>query len=172
MPLASIVLALVTLQRLGELLLSYRNTRALRARGAFEVGAGHYPFVVLLHGAWLAGLWLLAWDRPVALPLLASFIALQVMRVWVLASLKERWTTRVIVLPGEPLVRRGPYRLLRHPNYLVVIGEIALLPAAFGLWSFAIIFSLANAILLMHRIRVENQTFSSSQEDHKAVRPD
>ncbi len=129
MTLSVALLAFVTLQRLGELVLANRNTRALRARGAIEVGAAHYPLIVALHAAWLAGLWLLAWNRPVELVWLAVFISLQLARVWVIASLGARWTTRIIVLPGEALVRRGPYRFVSHPNYLVVAGEIAALPA-------------------------------------------
>ena len=133
MTLSIVILALVTLQRLGELVLAQRNTRRLLAQGAIEVGANHYPLIVGLHGAWLAGLWVLAWDRPVSLPWLAVFAVLQLLRVWVIATLGRRWTTRIIVLPGAPLVRRGPYRFLSHPNYVVVAAEIAVLPLAFGL---------------------------------------
>ena len=125
MTLSIVILALVTLQRLGELVLAQRNTRRLLAQGAIEVGANHYPLIVGLHGAWLAGLWVLAWDRPVSLPWLAVFAVLQLLRVWVIATLGRRWTTRIIVLPGAPLVRRGPYRFLSHPNYVVVAAEIA-----------------------------------------------
>ena len=116
MTLAVVVLALVTAQRIGELVLAERNTRQLRRQGAVETGAGHYPLIVALHAAWLLGLWVLAWDRPVNLPLLAVFVALQTARVWVIATLGSRWTTRIITLPGAPLVRKGPYRFLSHPN--------------------------------------------------------
>ena len=125
MTLSIAVLGLVTLQRLSELVLARRNTTALFKRGAVEVAAGHYPLIVALHMLWLAGLWLLAWDRPVNPAWLTVFIVLQLLRVWVIATLGSRWTTRIIVLPGEPLVRRGPYRFVSHPNYLVVVGEIA-----------------------------------------------
>jgi len=128
MSLAVIVLGAVTAQRLGELFLAQRNTRRLKAQGAYEVGAGHYPLVVLLHAAWLASLWWFAWDRTVSLPWLAVFVVLQLLRVWVIATLGGRWTTRIITLPGEPPVTRGPYRFLRHPNYVVVAAEIAVLP--------------------------------------------
>jgi methyltransferase len=151
-----VVLALVTLQRLGELVLARRNTRRLLARGAHEVAPEHYPLLVAMHAAWLIGLWWLAWDRPIQWPWLVVFLALQALRVWVLATLGGRWTTRIIVLPGAPLVAKGPYRFLSHPNYAVVIGEIAALPLAFGLWIFAAVFSLLNAAVLTVRIRAEN----------------
>ncbi len=149
------VLALVTAQRLAELALARRNTRRLLAQGAREVGARHYPLIVGLHALWLAGLWILAWARPVALPWLALFLLLQAGRVWVLASLGGRWTTRIIVLPGAPLVRRGPYRWLRHPNYWVVAGEILVLPLAFGLPWYGAVFTLLNLAVLSMRIREE-----------------
>jgi methyltransferase len=151
-----LVLALVTAQRLGELVLARRNTRRLLAQGAHEAGAAHYPLVVALHAAWLGGLWWLAWNRPIVWPWLVVFLVLQALRVWVLASLGARWTTRIIVLPGAPLVARGPYRLLPHPNYAVVIGEIAALPLAFGLPAYAAAFTLLNAVVLTIRIRAEN----------------
>ena len=110
---------------------------------------------MILHAAWLAGLWLLAWDRPVSIPWLAVFAVLQAGRLWVLATLGERWTTRIIVLPGETLVRRGPYRLIPHPNYAVVAGEVLVLPLAFGLLSYGLIFSVLNAVILWIRIRSE-----------------
>ncbi|RCW77075.1 isoprenylcysteine carboxyl methyltransferase family protein, partial [Phyllobacterium bourgognense] len=142
---ASTLLAFVTIERLGELLLARRNTNALLAKGAYEAAPGHYIFIVALHAAWLAGLWVLAWDRPIEPGWLAVFILLQGLRFWVLASLGKRWTTRIIVFPGSPLVRTGPYRLLSHPNYVVVIGEIAVLPLCFGLVWYALAFSALNA---------------------------
>ena len=106
MTLAEIILGLVTLQRLGELILAKRNTDRLRARGGYEVAAGHYPLIVVLHGAWLAGLWYIAVDDPsgteLSWPWLAVFLILQALRVWVIATLGPRWTTRIIVLPGAP----------------------------------------------------------------------
>ena len=149
------LLALVTLQRLAELVLARRNTRRLLAKGAFEAAPGHYPLIVLLHAAWLGGLWLLAWDRPIRLVWLLVFLALQGGRLWVLASLGERWTTRIIVLPGAPLVRHGPYRLIPHPNYAVVAGEILVLPLTFGLLGYGVLFSALNAGALWIRIRAE-----------------
>ena len=157
MSFASVILALVTLQRLLELWLSNRNTKGLLARGAKEVGARHYPFVVLVHVMWLAALWWVARDRPVNGFWLAIYVLLQVARVWVLATLGPRWTTRIIVVPDEPLVRRGPYRFVNHPNYVVVAGEIAVLPLVFGFWDLALIFTLLNAAVLNIRIREENR---------------
>jgi methyltransferase len=151
------LLLLITLQRLAELVLADHNTRALKARGAFEAGAGHYPFIAGVHALWLGGLWWLAWDRPINLAWLAGFIVLQLLRVWVIASLGRRWTTRIIVLPGERLVQRGPYRFLKHPNYLIVVAEIAALPLAFGLTSYALIFSAVNAGILCVRLRAESR---------------
>ena len=114
MTLAVVVLAAVTAQRLGELVLAARNTRRLKARGAYEVGAAHYPLMIVLHGAWLVGLWAFGWNRAVDLSWLAVFVALQALRVWVIATLGPRWTTRIIVLPGAPLVAGGPYRLFAN----------------------------------------------------------
>lgn len=153
---AWLVLVLVANQRLGELVIAERNTRALRARGAVEVGAGHYPLIVALHLTWLVAIAACLPPRPEAnLWLLGLFALLEAARVWVLTSLGPFWTTRIITLPGAPLVRRGPYRFLRHPNYLVVIGEIACLPLAFGEVRVALIFSLLNAAVLGWRIRAE-----------------
>ena len=159
---AILILALVTLQRLGELVVARRNMRALLARGAYEVGAGHYPLIVAVHALWLASLWWLAPGRPIAWSLIGLFVLLQAGRFWVLATLGPRWTTRIIVLPGAPLVTGGPFRFVRHPNYLVVAGEIAVLPLAFGLWQVALAFSLLNAAVLAVRIRAEEQALRPS----------
>ena len=155
------ILALVTLQRLGELWLSNRNTRRLLARGGHEVGARHYPLMVAVHLLWLAALWWLAPARPIDGFWLAVFVLLQLARIWVLATLGSRWTTRIIILPGAPLVRAGPYRWVDHPNYMIVIGEIAALPLTFGLWAVALIFTLLNAAVLTIRIREENRALKA-----------
>lgn len=157
MTLAVVILALVTLQRLFELWLSNRNTGRLLAKGAREYGRGHYPFVVAVHVLWLAALWWLAPGRPIDGFWLAVFLLLQLARIWVIATLGSRWTTRIIVLPETPLVTSGPYRFVNHPNYWVVAGEIASLPLAFGLWEVALIFTLLNAAALAVRIREENK---------------
>ncbi len=161
---AALLLAVVTLERLAELWLARRNTRALMSKGAVEIAPGHYPLIVLLHAAWLAGLWLLGWQQPVGTVWLVIFILLQVLRVWVLVTLGPRWTTRIIVQPGLPLVVNGPYRLLSHPNYVVVVGEIAVLPLCLGLPWYALAFSLANAAVLTIRIRAEDAALSGSRE--------
>jgi len=159
--LSIIVLALVTAQRLGELVLASRNTRRLKSRGAIEIGARHYPLLVILHGAWLIGLWWLAWDSDISLAWLAVFVVLQGLRVWVIATLGGRWTTRIIILPGAPLISRGPYRFLSHPNYTVVAAEIAVLPLAFGLPIYAVVFSILDAIVLFIRIREEARALAT-----------
>jgi methyltransferase len=158
---ATIILAFVTLQRLGELALSHRNTSRLLERGAIEVGAGHYPLLVTLHAAWLISLWIFGWDQEVYWPALAAFAALQGLRVWALASLGSRWTTRIIVLPGAPLVASGPYRYVSHPNYTIVAGEIALLPLALNLAWLALLFSALNGLALVVRIRVEARALAA-----------
>ena len=163
MILAVAILGFVTVQRLGELVLARRNTRRLLARGAVETGAEHYPLIVGLHAAWLVGLWALAWDQPANLAWLAVYAVLQGLRVWTLASLGERWTTRILTVPGEPLVRRGPYRLIPHPNYVVVAGELAVLPLVFDLPVYALVFSLLNASVLWIRIHAENAALRDAQ---------
>jgi len=132
----------------------------LLAQGAREVGATHYPLIVAVHTLWLVSLWCLASGRPVDAFWLALFVLLELGRIWVLASLGPRWTTRIIVLPDVPLVRRGPYRWINHPNYLVVIGEIAVLPLVFGLWQVALTFTVLNAAVLAIRIREENRALA------------
>lgn len=162
MSLASVILALVTLQRFGELVLSRRNTERLLTRGAIEVGAAHYPLIVLLHAGWLTALWIWGRNQDVNLAALAAFVALQGLRLWILAALGPRWTTRIIVLPGTPLVASGPYRYFPHPNYAVVVAEIALLPLALHLSVLALIFTVLNLTVLAIRIRAESRALSVS----------
>lgn len=162
MPYSIVLLAFVTLQRLAELIHARRNTRALLAKGGREIGAAHYPYMVAMHAAWLAGLWSLGFDRPVRLFWFAVFMLLQLLRLWVLATLRGRWTTRIIVLPAAPRIVTGPYRFLNHPNYVIVTGEIAALPLAFGLPAFAVLFSILNAAMLYVRIRAENQALQEA----------
>ena len=158
------ILAFVALQRLAELALAARNTRRLLVRGGREIGAAHYPLFVLLHASWLVALAVaIPADAPPSRLLLCAFAALQVGRVWVVATLGPYWTTRIITLDGAPLVRSGPFRLVRHPNYWIVAGEIAVLPLAFGEWRIALVWSLLNAALLRHRIRVEEAALAPRQ---------
>ena len=164
MSVVHIVLALVALQRLAELALAARNTRQLRAAGATELDASGYPLFVLLHATWLGSLVLFV--PATAAPswsLLGIFAALQLGRWWVIASLGPNWTTRLIVLPGRPLVSSGPYRFLNHPNYLIVVAEIAVLPLAFGAAAIAAVFSAANLGLLARRITLEERALAAQR---------
>lgn len=155
-PLAAVLL-LVLAQRMAELALAARNARALLSIGGVETGVRHYPLMIVLHAAWLLAIAIAVpvGTRP-SWALLALWPALLAARIWVMHSLGPFWTTRIITVPGLPLVRRGPYRWLRHPNYLVVAFEIAVLPLAFGAWRVALVFSLLNAALLAWRIRIED----------------
>jgi methyltransferase len=162
------IMALVTLQRLSELIIARRNTARLLATGAHEVGASHYPVMVAMHTAWLAALWFTVGDRPVFVPLLLLFAVLQLMRIWVLATLGSRWTTRIIVTQDAPLVNKGPFRLMRHPNYAVVTAEIAVLPLTFGLLWIAALFTLLNAAMLYVRIGAENRALYAQRRDPNA----
>jgi methyltransferase len=160
---ASVILLLVTLQRLSELVIAHRNTASLKARGAIEHGANHYPVMVLLHASWLAGLWWLGWSEQVIWPLMALYILLQGFRLWILLSIGRRWTTRILSVPGEILVARGPYRFVRHPNYLLVLLEVPLLPLALGLSWFALLYGLLNIAMLAWRISVEEEALRASR---------
>jgi methyltransferase len=152
----AVLLACVTVQRLIELWWAKENATRLMASGGVEYGRSHLPLMILFHAAWLAVLWLLAYDHPVEPVFLALFVVLQMARFWVLGTLGRRWTIRVIVVPGERLVAQGPYRFLRHPNYAVVTGEIAVVPLALGLPTYALVFSILNAGMLAIRITAEN----------------
>ncbi len=162
-----IILSLVTLQRIVELYIAHRNTKKLMARGGFEIGSGHYPLIVALHAIWLAGLWyLVIYQNPgVSLPWIFAYLVLEAARGWIIAALGSRWTTRIIVVPGEDLVDAGPYKYFRHPNYMVVAGEIFILPMAFGFWLYAIIFAALNIVLLWWRIRSEEEALKPLRDD-------
>jgi methyltransferase len=154
---AQIVFTYVVLQRLGELAYASANTRRLLSEGGREVGARHYPLFILLHGGWLIAIALIA--APAITPnseLLVAFIASQVFRFWTLASIGRWWTTRIISAPHFPTVKRGPYRFIKHPNYALVVVEIALLPVLLGAPLLSLVFSALNAALLWWRIRIEN----------------
>lgn len=156
------VVGAVALQRLAELAVARHNTQRLKAAGAVEVAGDGYPAIVALHIAWLGAI--LVFAPPDAMPnwpVLAAYSALQVARYWTMASLGRFWTTRLITLPAAPLVRRGPYRFVRHPNYLVVAAEIALLPLSFGLWELSIVFTVLNGFLLLRRIKLEDRVLMS-----------
>jgi len=160
---AEFILGLVTAQRAGELVLSHHNTRKLMARGAVEVAPRHYPLTVAVHALWLITLWVFGRNQGVSIIALIVYLALQGLRFWVMRTLGARWTTRIIVLPGEPLVSGGPYRYLTHPNYAVVSGEIAVLPLVLGLPWLAVLFTILNAVVLFIRIRAENRALDASR---------
>lgn len=152
------ILLLILAQRVAELMHARANTRRLRARGAIELGAGHYPLLVMMHATWWLSLAALvpASATPHPLPL-AALAVLMATRIWVMVSLGPYWTTRILSLPAAPLVRRGPYRLLRHPNYWIVAGEMALAPLAFDQLGVAVLFSALNGGLLAWRVAVEDR---------------
>ncbi|TMV13111.1 isoprenylcysteine carboxyl methyltransferase family protein [Arenibacterium halophilum] len=157
---ASLFIAFLVVQRLSELLIARRNTSALLAAGAREVGAGHYPAIVALHAAWLVCIVVFGYDEQVRGIWLVLFAILQALRLWILMSLGSRWTTRIIVT-DTPLVRRGPYRWINHPNYVLVVLEIAIAPMVLGLWQIALAFSALNALMLTIRIRSENAALAA-----------
>ena len=148
-------LAFIVVQRLAELVISKRNTAALMATGAREVGAGHYPVMVALHSAWVLCLLVFGHAEEIHPLWLALYAVLQVFRVWILGTLGPRWTTRIIVT-DTPLVTKGPFRFIPHPNYTLVVFEIFVAPMVLGLLWVALVFSLLNAAMLYHRIRVED----------------
>lgn len=161
----ALVLLLVALARVVELFIAARNTRALMAQGAVEIGRGQYPVIVLFHLVWLAALAVAVPDAAPADPFwLGLFALLFLARIWVIASLGRYWTTRIVTLADAPLIRRGPYRFLRHPNYLVVALEIPVLPLAFGLWRIALGFGIVNLALLAWRISVEDRALAARRK--------
>jgi len=156
-----LLVGFIVLQRLIELLIARYNTRRLLEEGAKEHGARHYPVIVVLHMAWIASLVIFVpYNAPLNWLLLAVFVVLQLARVWVLMSLGRYWTTRIITVPDEPLVRRGPFRWVSHPNYMVVEAEIILVPLIAGAWELAVVFGALNALVLAWRIRLEEQALA------------
>ncbi len=168
-----LILSLVTLQRVVELYIAQRNTKKLIARGGFELGSNHYPLIVALHTLWLVGLWYLViyYAPAVSLPWIFAYLVLEAARGWIIAALGSRWTTRIIVVPGETLVDEGPYKYFRHPNYMVVAGEIFILPMAFGLWWYALIFTVLNAAILWWRIKAEDEALKPLREPLEEAQP-
>ena len=158
---AGFVMGYVTLARLVEMIVARRNTRHIMANGGREFGAEHYPAIIAFHVVWLTCLWILAPGRALVPVWLIVFALLQPIRVWVMAALGPRWTSRILVVPGETLVTDGPFRFMRHPNYAIVVAEVATLPLAFGLWSIALAGTLVNVVLLTVRIRAEDAALAS-----------
>ena len=157
----TVFIAVIAVQRLWELKISKRNQRRLQALGGIETGSRHYPWMVALHTTFLVScvveVWVLArpWLPLIGLASMVVVTAALGLRWWALTTLGTRWTTRVVVVPGQPLVTTGPYRWLRHPNYLAVVMEIAAIPMMHCAWMTAAVFSVANLVVLRERIRVE-----------------
>jgi methyltransferase len=159
---AALIVGIVAAERLIELIISNRNVVKLRKRGGYEAGRNHYPLIVLLHISWMITVYAAApHDAPPNALLIFVYVLLQGARVWTITSLGSYWTTRIINVPKAPLVHRGPYRFMRHPNYAIVIAEIAILPLAFGEINTAVIFSALNLLMLSWRIFVENRALDS-----------
>ena len=154
------LLGFLTLQRLAELLIAARNTHALLRRGAYEVGASHYPLMVAFHATWLVTLWIFGWHRPLVWGFVAVLGILQIGRAWVLATLGRRWTTRIIIVPDQAPIVTGPFRFVRHPNYLIVAFEIPCVALALGLMWHALAFGVLDLGLLGWRIRSEDRAFA------------
>jgi len=154
-----IFLGFIIVQRVSELFISNHNTKALLEKGAKEYGREHYPVMVLLHLSWIIALVILGFSQEANYFWFGIFLVLQILRVWTLASLGERWTTRIIVL-DEPLILSGPFKYFRHPNYMIVVAEIFVAPMVLGLWQIAILFSCLNAAMLFVRIRTEEKALS------------
>jgi methyltransferase len=158
----AILIAFITVQRLAELWWAKQNEARLMAAGGVEYGHWHLALIMLVHAAWLLGMWLRAYDHVVDPTYLAVFVVLEIARLSVLVTLGRRWTIRIIVVPGERLVTRGPYRFLRHPNYVIVCGEIAVVPLALGMQTYALVFTLLNAAVLAIRIPEENAALQAA----------
>jgi methyltransferase len=166
---ALLLLLFLTAQRLAELAWARSNTARLVARGALELAPGHYPLIVAFHAAWLAFLWLLGRNQPIWAPAVAAFVVLQALRLWVLASLGRRWTTRILVIPGEKLVRQGPYRWFKHPNYMVVTAEVAVVPLALHMPAYAMAASGIHACILAIRITQENKALANFANNEATI---
>ena len=157
----TLLLAFLTLQRLSELVIASRNTKALLRAGAYEHGAGHYPVMVAFHATWLATLWFFCWNHAAVAPFVVVFSVLQLARVWVMLTLGRRWTTRIIVMPGLPAVTSGPFRYVRHPNYVVVALEIPCVSLALGVAWHAALFGVLNLAMLWWRVDAEDRAFAA-----------
>jgi methyltransferase len=164
------LVAAVAAARLAELRVAEGNRRRLVAAGGVETGAGHYPAMAILHGAWLLACLAEVWwlRRPLIPPLAAAMLLLlgaaMALRYWVISTLGGRWTTRIVVLPGAPPIESGPFRLLRHPNYLAVVVEILALPLVHTAWLTAIVFSAANGAVLAVRIGAEERALAAASD--------
>lgn len=158
---AALFLAYIILERLIELPIANRNTKRLKAAGGVEHSPGHYPLIVAVHTGWILAMVGFGHDNPVSYVWLGLYAVLQVLRIYILGTLGRRWTTRIIVVPGETKVAKGPFALVPHPNYLLVIAEILVAPLVLGLWEVAAIFSALNAAILVIRISAEERAWAS-----------
>jgi methyltransferase len=164
-----IIAILILLQRGLEEVYSSTNTKRLLAEGAQEAGAQFYPVVATAHLGWIASLFLLiSPNANITWPLLILYVLLQVVRYWVIGSLGRYWTHRIITLDREPLVRRGPYKYIRHPNYVITLIETMLLPLAFGAWGLALIMTAIWAAVLHYKILLEDAALAKRREATKA----
>lgn len=156
------LIGVVVVERVAEIVVSQRNLKWSQSQGGYEVGAGHYPAMVVLHTAFLVGCLaeVILFDRPfiplLGWSMLAIVIAAQALRWWCISTLGRQWNTRVVVIPGAPRVTSGPYRYFTHPNYVAVVAEGIALPLVHTAWITAAVFTVLNAVLLSTRIRVEN----------------
>jgi methyltransferase len=158
---AVLFLTYVIAERLIELPIATRNTKRLIAQGGVEHSPRHYPLIVAVHTGWILSMVWFGHDHPVHYIWLGVYAALQILRVYILGTLGKRWTTRIIVLPGEAKVTKGPFALVPHPNYLLVIAEIMVAPLVLGLWEVAAIFGALNAAVLVIRISAEERAWAA-----------
>ena len=158
---AVLFLAYIVFERLIELPIANRNTKRLKAAGGVEHSPRHYPLIVAVHTGWILAMVWFGHGHSVSYVWLGLYAVLQVLRVYILGTLGRRWTTRIIVVPGEEKVAKGPFALLPHPNYLLVIAEILVAPLVLGLWEVAAIFSALNAAILVIRVSAEERAWAS-----------
>jgi methyltransferase len=154
-----IFIVFVVCIRIGELIISRRNEKWLLENGAVEYGHGHYPFIVALHTLFIVSMLIEYYLKPVNLNwvYLLAFIALILSKIWIITSLGVFWNTKIYRIAGYSLIKKGPYKYVKHPNYIIVVLEIFVIPMTFGLYYTAIIFTLLNFIMLSIRIKVENK---------------
>lgn len=160
-------ISFVILLRLAELYIAARNERRLRQEGAVEYGSAHYPVMVCLHAFFFVSLlaeYYLSGPYSYHTAIIALYLLLVLLKAWVISSLGRFWNTRILRIPGAPLIAKGPYRFVKHPNYIIVIAEIIVIPMAFGLYRTAIVFSLLNAAMLYVRIGVENRALKDGPQ--------
>jgi len=159
-----IILTLATIQRAIEFYVAYRNTRKLIGRGGFAVGPNLQPLMIALQGLWLAGLWYWAFRLEVSWPWLFAYLALEAARGWIVAALGSRWTTRIVVIPGNGFEDERPFNTFREPNYAIIAMEMFILPMVFGLWWYGALFAVLYAGLVYWRVTAENRALKPLRE--------